>query len=733
MDEALLQPISGHAIRVLFLQLAGLLALARLLAEGMRRLGQPAVLGELLAGLLLGPTVLGHFAPEIFLQVFPQEVAQFHLLEVISWLGLVLLLLLTGLETDIRVMMSLGRAALFASACGMGLTFSTAFVVGWFLPDRFLVDPTDRILFSALLATGMAITALPVIAKILIDLNLIKRNLGVVTLSAGVLDDTVGWMILSIIAGAATGGGFSGGRLALTILGLGLFLVVMRWLAYPVLARLVRYVNERVELAGADLTLIMGVTFFSAAAAEFVGVHAVFGAFVAGLMLRQIPRVKQSSLHTLEQFVLSVLSPIFFAYVGLTADLWALTGWVVPAVVLSVAVAAKLAGCYAGARLGNMSHWEALALGFAMNARGAMGLIVALIGSSLGLLTAEMYSTIVLIAVITSFLAPSMLRVVAPKLPLTDEERRRLEADTRQLMLPAGPLRILVPTAGGSNALAAFALAAPLIRSRKGTLTALYVKLRLRRRQLLWKRLLPRRKSLAGRGLERHLEAAAARLGDDSKLFSTRRVRAVNPATAVLEEAARDYDLLMIGAAAHQLLGRTMIGTVLREASLPMVIVRTETITPPDKYRRVIVPVDGSVFARYAVEFAFAYAAAAQARVTLLHVISETQMSGGALWAPERREAHGVAATRVAELQEGFREDFNSLASADEVPWDIRILASGDPAGTIIQETDSGYYDLLVLGAEKKILNQPLFFGEGTATIVEHAGCTTAVVIPRLE
>ena len=141
---------------------------------------------------MLGPSVLGHFAPATFLAVFPHESEQYHLLEVVGSLGMVLLLLLTGLETDLRLLKNLGRAALIASAMGMVVPFATGYALGLFMPDSYLAHPDHRLLFSAFLATAMSISAMPVIAKILMDLDLTRRNIGLVILSAGVVDDTVG-------------------------------------------------------------------------------------------------------------------------------------------------------------------------------------------------------------------------------------------------------------------------------------------------------------------------------------------------------------------------------------------------------------------------------------------------------------------------------------------------------------------------------------------------------------
>src|SRR5689334_447401 len=199
----------------------------------MRRLKQPAVIGELIAGIVLGPTILGHFLPQLELAIFPQSTRQFHLLEVVSWLGMVLLLLLTGLETDVTVMRSLGRSALCVSLGGMLLNFLLGGLLGWLMPASVLTNPGTRPIFAAFLATALAITAMPVVAKILIDLRLIRRNIGVVILSAGVLDDTTGWLVLSVIAGIAQAGAFSAPKLALTLAGLAVYVFAMRYAVYP--------------------------------------------------------------------------------------------------------------------------------------------------------------------------------------------------------------------------------------------------------------------------------------------------------------------------------------------------------------------------------------------------------------------------------------------------------------------------------------------------------------------
>ena len=743
MQEAI-SPISGQAILTLLLQLAGMLLLARSLAEVMRRLGQPAVIGELLAGIVLGPTLLGHFAPGLFELAFPADESQRHLLEIISWLGMVLLLLLTGIETDVRAMRNLGRAAFMASVFGMVVPFATGLALGWLLPDAYLTDPTNRPIFALFLATAMAISAMPVIAKILLDLDLIAHSTGLVILSAAVVDDTMGWLILSVIAGIAAGGAFSPAELGITLLWLGAFLAGMRWVAYPALRTALQFVNERVDLTGADISLLLGFTFLAAAATEAIGVHAVFGAFVAGLLIRQLPRVQSHSLEVIEVFVVSSLSPIFFAYVGIRFDAWSLTGWALPLLVIGVAVFGKLLGCYVGGRLGRLSHWESLAVGFGMNARGAMGLIVALIGLSLGLLTQEMYSTIVLVAVVTSFMAPLLLRWALPHLPMSDDERLRAEAGGRRALVRPGGLRVLVPTAGGANAMTAIEFAAPLIRNTNGRLTALYVDEGAPRSRL-GGILTGRGASLAGTNLAEHFNRAAAVIDGTGDQFTVRQVRAEHVANAVVEEAWRDYDMLLLGAAQERMLDDPLALQIVRTCPIPVVIVRGREADQPwdddrDReaapagasgvpFHRLLVPVDGSIFSRYAAELAFAYAGASGAKVRILHVLSKSWLTEGSIPVTDRRD-HEARRAHVEQAEKEIRQELDPLAAAYHASFAIRVLGSGAPREIIIGESRSGDYDLLVLGTETKLLGQPFFIGQGTAEIAERAGCSTAIVLP---
>ena len=193
----MIAPISAQQIFLFLVQFAVLLASARLLGEVMKRYGQPPVFGELLAGIALGPSLFGWLAPDLFIALFPREALQYQLLELISWLGMIFLLLLTGLEIDMTILRKLGRPAALASVLGVLLPFTLGYIFATLIPDRLVARPEQRVVFHLFMGTAMAISAVPVIAKILMDLNVLRRNIGTIIMGAAIVDDIAGWTILS--------------------------------------------------------------------------------------------------------------------------------------------------------------------------------------------------------------------------------------------------------------------------------------------------------------------------------------------------------------------------------------------------------------------------------------------------------------------------------------------------------------------------------------------------------
>ncbi len=251
--------------------------------------------------------------------------------------------------------------------------------------------------------------------------------------------------------------------------------------------------------------------------------------------------------------------------------------------------------------------------------------------------------------------------------------------------------------------------------------------------------------SLAGTNLAEHFNRAAAVIDGTGDHFTVRQLRAEHVADAVVEEAWRDYDMLLLGAAQERMLDDPLALQIVRTSPVPVVIVRGRVPDQPwdeDRAReattagesgvpfhRLLVPVDGSIFSRYAAELAFAYAGASGAKVRILHVLSKSWLTEGSIPVTDRRD-HEVRRAHVEQAEKEIRQELDPLAAAYNASFAIRVLGSGAPREIIIGESRSGDYDLLVLGTETKLLGQPFFIGQGTAEIAERAGCSTAIVLP---
>lgn len=407
----MLESADPDALTVLFVQLAVVLAVARLLGEAARHLGFAPVVGELLTGIVLGPSLIGALAPGLLASLFPPGGTA--ALQAVSWLGLTMLLVLTGLETDLVLVRRKAGAALAIAAGGIVVPFASGFGFGLVLPDRFLVDPTQRVVFALFIATAMSISAIPVIARVLRDMGVLESEVGQLTLVAAMVNDVVGWLLLSLVAGLARSGTAAVGDVgesALLLLG---FLLAAFTVGRWAVERLMRWVEHAFRGATSHVSVLMALAFATGALTQSLGLEAVLGAFVVGLVVGASAAFDRDAAHAFAVVTIGVFAPVFFATAGLAVDLSALADPVAAAVgvlALAVAVGGKFLGTYLGARATGIGTWEAVGMGAGLNARGAMELIVAAVGRELGVLTVEMYSVIVLVAVVTSLMAPPLLR-----------------------------------------------------------------------------------------------------------------------------------------------------------------------------------------------------------------------------------------------------------------------------------------------------------------------------------
>lgn len=407
-------------IVVMLIGFAVMLGLARAFGELFNYFKQPAIVGEILAGILLGPTILGTFAPRFFGWLFPGLGAVSIAYDAIITIAVVLLLLIAGLEIDLSVLWRQGRAALLISVLGTAVPFAVGFGAAYAWPRFWGIEPgADLLTFALFFGTALSISALPVIAKIMMDLNLFKTDVGMLVMGAAMFSDLVGWIVFSIVLGlmnanappdaavGGTGGLGVGATIGLTLLMVGFTLTAGRALVNAALP----WIQSRLSWPGGVLSFTLVLTFAGAAATEAIGIHAIFGAFLVGIAVGDSVHVRAQTRMVLHQFVTYIFAPIFFVSIGLEADF--LESFNLPLVlgVLAIAFAGKLAGCYLGAWLGRLPTSDAWAISFGMNARGAMEIILGLLALQYGVIQDEMFVALVVLALLSSIVSGPMMRL----------------------------------------------------------------------------------------------------------------------------------------------------------------------------------------------------------------------------------------------------------------------------------------------------------------------------------
>ena len=404
--------MTEHQLFLFLAEAAILVVAARLGGELAHRVGIAQVVGELVLGICLGPSLFGVLWKGGFAALFPADPIQRDLLEIIGWTGVIFLVIVSGLETRLEALQEAGPAVVAGWFGGFVLPFVLGFGLGWLVPDRLIGAGISRPVFALFVATAMSISAIPVIARILLDLNLLKTRIGMLILSTATADDTVGWIILAVVTGLATAGHRVDVPTVLTaFLGTAAFLI----LAASVGQRLVDGVlgaSLRLRLPHAQLTAILALALLGAAATQAIHIHLVLGCFVMAILVARSPKLERSSVEAVRTIGMAFFVPFFFSYTGTKVDLTTVTGSAIPVAAAAIVVAyvGKLVGAGVGARLGGLPLWEAAAVGAGRNARGAMELVIAAVGVSIGVLTPAMFAIVVLIAATTTLTAAPMLK-----------------------------------------------------------------------------------------------------------------------------------------------------------------------------------------------------------------------------------------------------------------------------------------------------------------------------------
>ena len=729
---------SENLLPVFIAQLGILLLIGRIMGEVAQRIGQPPVMGQLIGGLLLGPSVLGALWPDAERALFPSAEAQKYLIEGVAQLGILMLLLLTGMETDLALVRRVGRAAVTVAIAGVAIPFACGVWLGFMLPDALLPKPDARLVTALFIGIALSISSVKIVAMVVREMNFMRRDIGQIIVASAILEDTIGWVIIAIAFGLASAGTIDVWSLGRALIGTAVFLAASLTFGRQIVFRLIRWANDSFRSEFPVITTILVIMAAMALLTQSIGVNMVLGAFVAGILVGESPIRTRHIDEQLRGLVVALFMPVFFGLSGLSANLTVLKEpqlAMLAAGLVLIASAGKFLGAFVGGKLGGLVRSEALALACAMNARGSTEVIVASLGLSMGILSQNLYTLIVGMAVLTTMAMPPMLRWSLKRLPLRKAERIRLEReeiDARGFVTNLE--RLLLAVDDSRNGKYAAQLAG-IIGGSSGKPTTV----------LDLSSAGPQKKPVAGEkkaasdkepadgdddakasaeDSAQEVKSAAERVTtlethpEEEKPGNIEVTTLRKPATgpeSVAEEAKKGYDLLVIGVADTRDpkggFGRG-VSLIAKEFEGALAV-----IDGPDGEReqlfkeggKILVPVNGTDASRRAAEIGFTVARASDAEVTVLYV---TRSSGGK--GNGRSPARGTRRQDVAVLK-----DIGALA--ERYGLDVRrsIRADTAPDEAIIREAKRGY-DLIVLGANRRP-GDTLFFGNTAAAVLDRA------------
>lgn len=714
-----------HQLLVFWTQLLVLLVVARLLGTLMRRLGQPAVIGELGAGLVLGPSLLGRLAPDALAWLVPADELQSGMLAAVAWLGVLLLLIETGLETDLGLVRRLGRATALVSAGSIIAPLVAGLAVGIALPAVFRGPLGDPVVFALFVATALSISSLAVVGKVLGELGLMRRNFGQVTLAAGMANDVAGWIMLGVIAGLATAGGVSAGPVVVIVVGIAVIYVGGITGGQRVVDAAFRELRRRQAGPTAHLTAVAVIALAFGVVTQFIGAEAVLGAFVAGIVVSRSRFFDPEIRHSLAMVTTGVFAPIFFATAGLRVDLGLLaTAEVAPwaALVVAVASGAKFAGAYVGSRLARLPRREGVLLGVGLCPRGTLEIVVATVGLSLDVFNTTSFTVIMVMAVLNSMAAPPLLRVVARSWHGTHEEQQRLrreESLSRNVVVKSH--RLLLPSRGGPNSIVA---AQVLHLAWPDDVEATVL-------------------SVGADADEDGIQAVVGVFGD--RPVEVEQTTTEDAPEAILDHARLGYGAIGVGAP-EATDGPWMLSPVvdrlLTSTEIPLVIVRRarglETRLP-EAFARAVVPVSPSESSRAAQEIAFSLSANLGTEILLTHVVDPPRDNGApqrlqTLFAQDPDDPETLPGPSVTTVEARADVAKKVLAQAEALGREVgartrTVVRSGvSAAEDIVAAAAEHEADVVVLGANLRRLEGRPFLGHIVEQVLDDCPVTVVVV-----
>ncbi|MCY3561002.1 MAG: cation:proton antiporter [bacterium] len=650
-----------YDLLVFWVQLLALVVGARTLGWVMVQLGLPRVIGELGAGVILGPSLFGHYFPEQFEWFLPAGAEQAAALLTVSWIGVALLLVLAGFETDLGLIAKLGRPAVLVALGSMLVPAGAGSVVGWLIPEEFLGPEATRSTFLLFVALAVSVSALAVVAKILSDLGLMRRDFGQITVAVGMANDVLGWVLLGVLTSVVAAGGVSASDILISVGGLLLFLVLALTAGQWLVDRWLRRTRRNSDTLGAAVTVAVVTMLGFGVVTEGLGVEAVVGAFVAGVVLHRSRFADERLEHSLERLTSSFFAPVFFATAGLQVNLLLLDEptiliWTV--VIVAVAIVAKFAGAYGGARAAGRSHRAGMALGAGLNARGTLEIVIASVGLSLGVFNTASFTIIVLVPLVTSLFASVALRIVVFNWRGDAGEIRRLEREkalSENLVVRTS--RLLIPSRGGPASITAAQLMHYSWPSEAGVTVITAAE---------------RRAAFDFGPLENVLHGREVEF---------KRMRERDVAERIAREAALGYGAIGMGVQSSEEIGQVispLVDEVLRVSPIPVVVVRRGRNLDrplPGAYAKALVPASGGPASRAAAEVAGHLSSQLGTQMVLAHVVGSADVMGGLRRLPGM--ASGVT-------WPGIWHDDEEIVEA------VRVLAADRPAGVATDPEGAG-------------------------------------------
>lgn len=398
-----------HPLSILLIQIIAVLLMVRLFGFLFKHIGQPGVIGEIVAGIVLGPSVLGYFFPDVFQALFPLE--SLTNLELLSQVGLVLFMFVIGMELDFSVLKNKINETLVISHAGILVPFFLGIVASYWIYEEYAAAQTAFLPFALFIGISMSITAFPVLARIIQERK--KTSLGTLAIASAANDDVTAWCLLAVVIAIAKAGTFAS---ALYAIGLtALYIIIMFMVVRPFLKKVGEvYANQEV-INKTFVALILLILIISSTLTEIIGIHALFGAFMAGVVMPPSIGFRKVMMEKVEDIALVFFLPLFFAFTGLRTEIGLINSpalWGVCLLLITVAVAGKLGGCAVAARLVGESWKDSFTIGTLMNTRGLMELVALNIGYEMGVLPPSIFVILVIMALVTTFMTTPLLHLV---------------------------------------------------------------------------------------------------------------------------------------------------------------------------------------------------------------------------------------------------------------------------------------------------------------------------------